>query len=538
MPDQPDDAPKRHQRGVFPPFFAPRNGGRPDGSPTPLSGSWRRVSRLFTPPEGTRQRRTPAVQQTPYTPPLTPVEPEVPVESLAPEVEVEEQSTAATNEALDVMAQSGDPTDTPVAAADSIELERAVSDEMVIALGGEVQGDDILDVREELRIPFAASPETGEGDASLDAVGGLSLAPDMDDFMVESLEPKPISLDPSDATGMDVTVESVDGVVPRSAAEAAAEPFDSDVTYDEMFAAASHEAGESVQPAPTHEELESVERYLVDEPALANDHVEIAAPDRESIVEYQREEPLAEEGGWAAAAQDAEAITARDPLGDEAVEMDPWVGTELPEPAFGSIGWPPVDAAPPASDPAADGVDEMSAALAWSDAEDGASTGAHRDRASHDEATEAGDDVLSAMVGELRDSSSAWKSDSDSIVDERADVAARAHFYAAPEPIDPADELAAALEQDAYAMNLPEAERGASIEADAEARAEHAAEATMHAADAEADEHAGAAIADALARVAARIRSGEVELPSEAAGTSDESALAAALAALLRGPRR
>jgi hypothetical protein len=38
--------------------------------------------------------------------------------------------------------------------------------------------------------------------------------------------------------------------------------------------------------------------------------------------------------------------------------------------------------------------------------------------------------------------------------------------------------------------------------------------------------------------VAARIRAGEVDLPAEAAGASDESALAVALAALLRGSRR
>ena len=69
MPDQPDDARKRQQRGVFPPFFAPRN-GRGETSPTPPSGSWRRVSRLFTPPEVARQRRTPSAPQTPYTPPV------------------------------------------------------------------------------------------------------------------------------------------------------------------------------------------------------------------------------------------------------------------------------------------------------------------------------------------------------------------------------------------------------------------------------------------------------------------------------------
>jgi hypothetical protein len=67
MPDQPDDARKRQQRGVFPPFFAPRN-GRGASSPAPTSGSWRRVSRLFTPPEVPRQHGTAASPQAPSTP--------------------------------------------------------------------------------------------------------------------------------------------------------------------------------------------------------------------------------------------------------------------------------------------------------------------------------------------------------------------------------------------------------------------------------------------------------------------------------------
>ncbi|HEU4585157.1 MAG TPA: hypothetical protein VFR95_05370 [Gemmatimonadaceae bacterium] len=482
--------------------------------------------------------------------------------------------------------------DAPVASADPLELEQTVSDAMASELGGDVQGDGALGVGDELHSSFAVSSDTGEG--SLDAIGEMSFGDGADDFMVEPLEPQPIMLDPSDAGGMDVAVESLDEILSQSVAETDSESFASSMTYDEMFSAASYDEGASAQSAPTDEALESVERYLAEESALGNDAFvddalandvlvndvlvndvlvndalvsdalvsdalvsdalvsdalvneqdEVAATDREAIVEFQRESAV-EEYYPGASAQDVEPIVAGNSFGEQSVELDPWAGAELPEPAFGSIGWPSTDAdlpvSAPAGEPAVDEVDEMSAALAWSDDAEVAGAGDDRDRVSHDGASGVDDDdALSAMVGELRDSSSAWKSASDSIVDERADVAARAHFYAAPEPIDPAEELAAALEHDAYAMDLPaaNASAGVDVEVGAEADAELRAEATTDAADAGDDEHAGAAIADALARVAARIRAGEVELPSEAAGASDESALAAALAALLRGPRR
>ncbi len=543
MPDQPDDAPKRQQRGVFPPFFAPRNGSRPDGSPMHPSGSWRRVSRLFTPPEGTRQRRTPAVPQAPYTPPLSSAEPVVPAEPPTPAPEIEELSTPPSLEAPEAMVQAGDATEALETPAASLELEHAVSEEMATEVDAAAQKGDTGGVGEDVQTFYASSLEPG-GD-SLDAMAGLAFAPGVDDFVVESLEPQPISLDPSDAAGMDVAVESMDGLLAQSAAETAAEPLAPGVTYDEMFSPASYEGGGSVESTPTNEELESVERYLEDEPAFTNDQVGVAARGEEAIAEYERES-LVEEDHPAAAISDGEPIVAGDSIGNEAAEIDPWAGTELPEPAFGSIGWPPSDAGAPVSDSVVDEVDEMSAALAWSADDHDVSTPGHRDRASHDDASGTDDDALSAMVGELRDSSSAWKSESDSIVDEKADVAARAHFYAAPEPIDPADELVAALEEDAYSIDHPDGSVGASAEAAAEAVAEPVLDAATEAvadvsgADAghDAGDDAGAAIADALARVAARIRSGEVELPSEAAGTSDESALAAALAALLRGPRR
>ncbi len=49
---------------------------------------------------------------------------------------------------------------------------------------------------------------------------------------------------------------------------------------------------------------------------------------------------------------------------------------------------------------------------------------------------------------------------------------------------------------------------------------------------------AGSSVADALERVARRIRSGELKMPSDVAASTDENALSAALQALVRSPRR
>jgi hypothetical protein len=49
---------------------------------------------------------------------------------------------------------------------------------------------------------------------------------------------------------------------------------------------------------------------------------------------------------------------------------------------------------------------------------------------------------------------------------------------------------------------------------------------------------AGSMVADALERIARQIRSGELRMPSDAAASSDENALSAALQALVRAPRR
>jgi hypothetical protein len=132
----------------------------------------------------------------------------------------------------------------------------------------------------------------------------------------------------------------------------------------------------------------------------------------------------------------------------------------------------------------------------------------------------AGDDALSDVAHELRDSSLAWRPEASAAADDYDDITARARFYGGGESGLARSEID---EVEEVGHDAPEHHASAHFADDAELAAE---------------ENAGAAIADALARVAARIRAGEVELPSESAGVSDESALAAALAALLRGPRR
>lgn len=408
MPDQPDDARKRQQRGVFPPFFAPRN-GRGESPPAPASGSWRRISRLFTPPEVARQHRTPSGPQAPFTQPTQP--------------------TAEAPEPL-----------------------------------------------EEMMPPSGAAPAAPE-----------VAAPEM--------------------------------VAPEMAAP-------------EMAALPALPNEPPVESAALE-----LERFATD--AMAD---------------------VPEEGSFE---------TPAGPPAGPAAEVDPWAGSELPEPAFGSIGWPSNEIAVPAADRSVegstDGVDEMSAALAWSDgdAESGGGAGREATPAAQASGPEApGEDALSAMAHELRDSSSTWvpggSAGGSSASDESADVSARARFYgggersaSAVEP-DTAGELdtgaldTATLdtaerdmtELDAATLNTAELDTATQGDPfDAELGFADAVTDTAGAAVGESADDPGAAIADALARIAVRIRAGEVELPSGVVGASDESALAAALAALLKGPR-
>jgi|GEM_PF-2530079 len=478
MTDQPDDARKRHQRGVFPPFFAPRNGtSRPDGSPAAPSGSWRRVSRLFTPPDGSRTRRTPAVPLTPFTPPLAPVEPAA-AEQTPPEP-AESSATSVPHAEPGAEWLRDAPPAAEVDLAEAIDEPRAAFVEPTAGLEeaaaeAEVQEDDYA---------------TAEAGALLET----SVPSDANDaFTVESLETEPISLDPADAGRMDVAVEAMEAMITPREAEPSVESFSSDATYDDMYASAGYV--EVTEEDVTAERQEDGAESVHDREAFVDD----GAPADVDVAAYTPGAPAEEQ---------------------RSEEVDPWAGVELPEPAFGSIGWPTVESAPETA-ATSDDADEMGAALAWSDADAAASAGIEGESSAGTGSTDvASDDALTEVAHELHDSSSPWRPDEGG-ASEYDDLSARARFYGGGESGISPGEL-----DEVGEVGHAAAESEAVIEAG-------------HVTNVAASDAPGAAIADALARVAARIRAGEVDLPSESAGVSDESALAAALAALLRGPRR
>lgn len=600
MPDQPDDARKRQQRGVFPPFFAPRKNGRGDSTPTPPSGSWRRVSRLFTPPEVARQRRTPAAPQAPYTPPSVPESPaepvaEAPEEVLQPSFEASEALVQPEVEASDAPVQPGVEARSEVEAVEASDvLAQAEADAdapwMMGSPGAPAEqgifSSALPDLSMEAPVDSALPLELEQ--AAADALGAfdpMAFDDGADNFVVESLGTEPISLAPSDVARMDVDValdSSVYSAVDDEAVEAPLDlPMDAalhaavDSSGDVESTEVAGASGYNFAPGAAYDVVESIENYLADDATLLDDTAAVfvdaadgaasaAVSDGATPVEGAIPGDMLPEGAIAAHDDRAQlhdeapfvddnpvadgAVATGSALDDQAEEVDPWAGAELPEPAFGSLGWPSSEAAALAAERPVEGVDEMSAALAWSDSE--STTGEHeRPTAEANGAEVSNDEALSGMAHELRDSSSAWVTDAD-VADDDADVSARARFYGGGErtpalPADPdilvdpdsaayADSMgdpAAAPEASGYTAELAAAEEAGGVNGAAgEKEGEEASD--------EAGDDSGAAIADALARVAARIRAGEVDLPSEVVGASDESALAAALAALLRGPRR
>ena len=506
MPDQPDDAPKRQQRGVLPPFFVPRK-GRADGPPTPPSGSWRRLSRLFTPPEGARQHGAAATPAKPFTPPSTPAA--RPIETAGAPVDTDSLPTretrtrpstpvappAVTPVASSVVAPvatpSATPVATPVAPSFPFDFTEPAEPHSFDDIAWPTSGDSAGAVDAEPSPEVELAAFAGEGDGEL---------------VVESLEQEQISLAMPDFA--------------TAGTEAGIQPLEGDVFPDSLSPQA---------------------RAEVDQGMLA-----------ETKLELELERPLLPEdgswGGGAASSPDARSDLAVPPEGIAAsfdeplttsagaapVESDPWADIELSEPAFGTSGWPPAgagvdvpeewnagagdfepasmaggevtagDSGPGGAVVAGEGEDEMTAALGWSDTAD--TRDAAEAPGDPDEFAVRGEDTFSSVAHELRDSSSAWGSagDADAIggYDSRDRVGASEGDVRASSDSPRGD---SAPDGEAATVEVP----GVS-----------------------------AAIADALARVAERIRAGEVELSKEAAGASDESALAAALAALLRGPRR
>lgn len=603
MPDHPDDAPKRRQRGVLPPFFAPRpRSDRGEAPPVPPSGSWRRISRLFTPPDVARQGGAIAGPQTSSTPPSTPrTEPaETPEATLPPAAAAPIYSATpvptpvvtpvgapfATNFPFDSVETAGEralddiswPTpDLPATAggdrspgADPFAIEGMRDDELVfeslepvpVSLAmpdpATAHGDAGIEQLEVDALHEARAAEEGRADVDHAAAGEVwtvdrSALDDIDERNDSASGASGHAVDPSDetywaayeapASGPVDTPRTTAGSALASEAESwgAAEVAPSDDSWEGTDVLSAHE-DESPDVPPAHSTYENPARDLLD---AASDEVRDAAPDavpgrdafEPSVVwhSYERESPapkaatpaerrageygaptsdgalaesespteLASSAGELAsrgAAEDTTRDADRDAhtaegevakvaeseisLTHEVTNVAPpvsdvWTEVDLPEPAFGTTGWP--------------AADEMSAALAWNDGD------VVRDRAAALGDTGAdvpgSDDTFSTVAHELRDTSSTWGS-VDSV---SAEVAHDSHERAGEGDIG--------------------TESGSSSESTPQSGA-------------------GAAIADALARVAERIRAGEVALSPEAAGTSDESALAAALAALLRGPRR
>ncbi len=526
MTDQPDDARKRQQRGVFPPFFAPRNGGgRADGSAAAHSGSWRRVSRLFTPPEGAKVRRTPAVQQTPYTPPLTPA-----ATPLATEWEGEAPETVAAEPVI------SEPVISEPATAESVAAESVAA-----------AGPDLSPPPAELETgwpPAAPALEpTEESRRALEDLADPAFG-DADTFTVESLETEPIALDASDARGLGAAVDPMEELASPALPDVMGESFASDAIYDEMYGPLPHSGMDELHAEAGHGDAEQTYAEVVldgdRDPLAAYVEQPYATPEVAELP--TREEAPAPAEVWdgqglrvegtpvvrdetPASPPESTLPASNEELEEPSIEADPWAGTELPEPAFGSLGWPSMDGPAAASKPLSDEADEMGAALAWNagEAEDLPDAASPTLAGSPGGEDQAGDDAFSAVADELRDSSSAWRAEGSVLGDDYDDLTARARFYGGG---------------DGGASRV-EALAGDGVEAYEAARVS-GTESSDHDVVRPGDDDSGAAIADALARVAARIRAGEVELPSGSVGVSDESALAAALAALLRGggPRR
>ncbi|HET7553535.1 MAG TPA: hypothetical protein VFK04_19725 [Gemmatimonadaceae bacterium] len=455
---------------------------------------------------------------------------------------------------------------------ESAQVETRAEETVVSPSLPEPSGEPPVDSTLPLELEQAASDAFGRFDP-------LAFDDGADGFVVQSLETEPISLAPSDVSGMDVQIDStmgapvdpLEGVAPAGFSDALDYDFPPGVDRDVIESIESYLADDSmvVEHTPGFESAAVSDEATLVEGASPDDVVQQGAmPDylheHDATLNYDDRAQVHDDAPIAgnvalvesdAALADGDTALAADdsaPIADHAdsvggaaeeqrAEIDPWAGAELPEPAFGSIGWPSTETVALAAEQPVEGVDEMSAALAWSDADGPA--GEHGSPAGQANGEDvSSDDALSAMAHELRDSSSAWVVDAR-VVDDSDDVSARARFYGGGErsPSFPGDQDAAVdpdatPEAGSYAGELVEL-TAAEVADDAAGDAAAAAALGDGIGDTEGDD-AGAAIADALARVAARIRAGEVDLPSEVVGASDESALAAALAALLRGPRR
>ena len=541
MPDHPDDAPKKPQRGVLPPFFAPRS-GRGEAPPTPANGSWRRVSRLFTPPDVARQRGSSGGPLRPFTPPSTPAaEPpaasELPPQPGGPGMPTDHASLLATPAAA---APEATLAASPLAAGLPFDIARAAE---ALTL------DDIA-------WPAPDPSEVAEGDRFVGGEPGGADALGDADLVVESLEPTPISLaipDPATA-GADAGAASEVWEIEHSALDAfderadvahaastqafgageedlppaaydggldAARPEAVDATVTEYGALSRRDdswgAGQSPfiddswdgsDAAPAVEEYASKYASLSEPAAPATLESSASAHDMPALeddlpvppdeIEVVPAELSLPDGvtDTAAAAEVVESEAAPAAGVTSEAPTDPWTDVDLPESTFGGSGWPQAYGADaglpdwPTVETAADVYSPISEEPSLESPDPLGAT------------AEGETTVESESVDEMS-AALAWNES------EAEDTPAAAAFGTGERTATAGEDTLSSVAHELRGISSSWAPAATSAE-----------------------------IADALARVAERIRAGEVELSAETAGASDESALAAALAALLRGPRQ
>jgi len=565
MPDYSDDAQKRQRRGgVLPPFFAPRVTPRDDSSVAP-SGGWRRASRLFTPPDVPRQRGAAnglPVAEPPRTTslsaaPAESIESVVPARTAAPAV----SDMAAVSEVAEVQSEAAESAVPTAPAVPTASLEAALpaapgtgaeldAPPMATFPLGIAEGSEVEPI-EDISWPTSSTSElrsTGDGS---EGEGPLGVAGD--DLVIQSFQSQPISLSSrepivaadSAALALDEYYDSTDAVPSASQLESGDEPI---VHLGAPWSEAEPSAPEGEPPlGDTSSELPDLRS---DAPESS---VDIASPS------YVMPAPLPaapvsslEPAAWSSdsltspdAMPDVTGVAPAESSGVQGSGQGVWgtVGgaesagseTDVPERArevSDVMDEVPDDSAGEMSDRVGHVTpervaDEMADALAWDDDAESELDPTHHSVA-HPGSFAGDGEALSGTGRELRDSAAPWIPEMGSAAD---DSVPPFHYPRTPlwAPGEATEVSGDSLDRGAPA--------GRSEERDDNAGARSANDASVpvpltEAVGAVGD--AGAAVADALARVAERIRAGEVKLSPEAAGASDEGALVAALAALLR----
>jgi hypothetical protein len=570
MPDYSDDAPKRQRRGgVLPPFFAPRVTPRDDSSVAP-SGGWRRASRLFTPPDVPRQHSAaqgrsaaePTRTASPSTVPATvPVESVVSAQTAMPTVsdvgaasEVPEVQSGAAESA--VPAAPAVPTAPleaalppgPVTAGAALDATPMATFPLGIAEGSEAEPIEDISWPTSSTSESPSAGDGSEGERSLDAAGS--------DLVIQSFQSQPISLSSREPI---VAADSAAGILDEYYGSTNAGPSvsesgygdESTVNLDAPWSEAGPARPEEAPPLDdSSSQLPDARESIMDiaAPSYAMSETPPAAPvpplgpaawsddslafddamtDPTGVAPAEASEG---QGGWSAADGVEGAGNETDVPERDREESD--VTGEVPDDSVSGMTDRVGRAAPESV------ADEMADALAW---DDDAKSGLDRAQPSSADlgSLTADGEALSGTGRELRDSAALWISGTGG-EGERVRAPDAGGVVAVDVDVVSAGVLSDQDVENVNAVNV-HAESVDAVSVDAgnvdavrvDAVGVDGASAGSEFVDTRSVD-AGATVADALARVAERIRAGEVKLSPEAAGASDEGALAAALAALLR----